>query len=97
MKLCLQIFHVQFRCMTSKLSSDDKTVAVAGKLSIVTMTNVYLSTVTVGKTKNNLYLGVNSFENTLFSGCGYIYVWVKPFPLALHANACMHSLQLIIT
>jgi len=57
--------------MTSKLSSGDHTVDVAGELSVVTMTNVHLSTVTVGKTKNYLHLGVNNFENTLFSGCGF--------------------------
>jgi len=81
----------------SKLSSVDHTVAVARELSVVTMTNVHLSTVTVGKTKNYLHLGVNNFENTLFSGCGCTCVWVQPFQLALHANARMHSLQLIIT
>jgi len=83
--------------MMSKLISGDHTVAVAGDLIMVTMTNVQLSPVTVGKTKNYLHLGVNNFENTLFSGCGYTYVWVQPFQLALHANACMYSLQLIIT
>jgi hypothetical protein len=41
---------------------------------MVTKTNVHLSTVTVGKTRNYLYLGVNSFEDTLFPGCGNIYL-----------------------
>jgi hypothetical protein len=58
--------------MTSTLSSGDHPVAVAEESSMVTMTNVHLSTVTVGKTKSYLHLGVNGFENTLFSGCGYI-------------------------
>jgi len=82
--------------MMSELSSGDHTVVVAEDLSVLTMTNVQLSTVTVGKTKNYVQLGVNNFENTLFSGCGCTYVWVQPFQLALHVNACMHSLQLII-
>lgn len=93
MKLYLKLFHVQFQCMTSKLSSGDHTFAVAGELGMVIMTNVRLSTVTVGKAKKYLYLGVNSSEDTLFSGCGNICVWVQPFQLALHANACIHSLQ----
>ena len=88
---------MQFQCVMSELSSGDNSVAVAGDVSMVTMTHVHLSTVTVGKTRNYLHLGVNNFENTLFSGCGYTYVWVQPFQLALHANACMHSLHLIIT